>query len=551
MTLLLDLAMRSGILVLVGLAAAAILHRQSAALRHAVLAMTILGAAALLPLTAVVPTWRVPLPIPIAARLPAPHTRVASLPALGAPEVTASPAFTTTGRRATAVSATAARPSVSFIQFAGVIWLAGFAVCAATLLAGFVRLARIARRAERVDGGEWVRAAGQVEAAYQLRRPVILLQTDLSDVLATFGVRQHRILLPVHASTWSPERIHAVLSHELAHVRRQDWLVQMGAEALRCVYWFNPLMWIACVRLRCESEYACDDVVLGRGMEPRDYARHLMELARACRQRRRHVPLSAIPMARASTLERRITLMLNPAVNRTVVSKRARVAAAALLACLALSVAAARAGQSAPLVGSIYDASGGVMPGVAVTLRDAQQARWTATTDASGRFEFPSVAPGTYVLEAALPGFRTLRQNLELRTTADWERAITLQLGQLMEKIVVSATRVTTQPSVPQVRPARLTVGGNLRPPRKVRDVKPVYPVSMQDAGREAVVSLEAVIGTDGSVTSVRVISADIHPDFAIAAADAVRQWTFDPTLLNRVAVEVQMIVSVEFVLAK
>jgi TonB family protein len=351
----------------------------------------------------------------------------------------------------------------------------------------------------------------------------------------------------------------------------------------------------------------------------------LLELARICRHARGSVVLTAIPMARSSTLERRILVMLNPVVNRTSVSSRALVAAAALLACLSVSVAAVRAGQSpplassvtrtssavtaasseqpatpvtvavtfdaghrldlvsvprsirpigtaqpviqtqpgavpgvsddgaqsAPLVGSIYDASGGVMPGVQVTLRDSQQATTTAATNARGRFEFPSVAPGAYALEAALPGFRTLRQTIELRTAGDWDRTITMQLGQLSEKIFVSASRVTAPAAISPAQPTPLRVGGNIRPPRKLVDAKPVYPDSMREAGREAVVSLEAVIGTDGLVTSVRVVSADIHPDFAIAAADAVRQWTFEPTRLNGVAVEVQMTVSVEFTLAK
>ena len=69
----------------------------------------------------------------------------------------------------------------------------------------------------------------------------------------------------------------------------------------------------------------------------------------------------------------------------------------------------------------------------------------------------------------------------------------------------------------------------------------------MRDAGREGVVPIDAVIGTDGSVTSVRVVSAQVHPAFAIAAIDAVRQWRFTPTLLNSDAVEVVMMVSVQF----
>jgi len=69
----------------------------------------------------------------------------------------------------------------------------------------------------------------------------------------------------------------------------------------------------------------------------------------------------------------------------------------------------------------------------------------------------------------------------------------------------------------------------------------------MRDAGLEGIVPIEAVIGPDGSVTSVRVVSAQVHPDFAIAAVDAVRQWRFTPTLLNGSPVEVVMTVTVQF----
>lgn len=537
MTLLFDLAIRSSLLVLLGLVLCALLRRHSAAFRHALLAMTLVAAAALIPLTAIVPEWYVPLPASV--------TRD-----------TASPAPAPAGHPQVIVTSAVAIPAgVRARDLVRTVWIGGVLVCAALLLVGFTRLMWIARRATRVEAGKWVRVAEDIQAAYGLRRRVTILQTDAPDLLATFGVFRPRVLLPAHASEWSVDRIRTVLLHELAHVRRRDWLVQMAAEALRCVYWFNPLMWIACARLRCESEYACDDAVLGRGLSPRDYAAQLLELARVCRRPRTRASLAAMPMARASTLERRITAMLNPDVNRTLVSRRAFAAAAALVACLSWSVAAVRAGQTAqtapaPLVGSIYDPTGAVLPGVSLTLQDGQERKLTATSNAGGRFEFPSIAPGSYVLEAKLAGFRTLRQDLALRSARDWDRAITLQVGEVRETITVSASRVTVPSGPTQPQPTRLKVGGNIRAPRKLHDVKPVYPVSMREAGREGVVPMEALIGTEGTVTSVRVLSADVHPDFAIAAADAVRQWRFDPTLLNGAPVEVRMTVSVEFKLS-
>ena len=72
----------------------------------------------------------------------------------------------------------------------------------------------------------------------------------------------------------------------------------------------------------------------------------------------------------------------------------------------------------------------------------------------------------------------------------------------------------------------------------------------MKEAGLEGEVPIDAVIGRDGSVISVRVLNAQVHPEFAIAAVDAVRQWKFSPTLLNGRPIEVVMAVTVGFSLS-
>ena len=531
MTLLADLAIRSAIVVFVGLIACAALRHRSAALRHTLLAAALFAGAAIVPLAAVLPGWNVPLPD-------------------GFPEPAAARAA------AVAVSVTAgadaAATHTSPASVALWIWFAGFAVGAGTLLAGLGRLAWIARRARPVRDGAWVEIAAERSAVYGLTRRVTILEADAPDLLATFGVLRPSVLVPPQAREWSRDRVHAILCHELAHVRRFDWLVQVAAEAVRTIFWFNPLVWIACARLRRESEQAADDLVLDAGVPAPIYASHLLELARTCRRRGRPW-LAAIPIARPSTLERRITAMLNPTVDRRALSGRAIALTVALITLAALPVGALRAAQTAPqaLVGAVYDTTGAVVPGVQLTLGDGQQQTGQATTDRAGRFTFASVAPGRYTLEASLPGFRTLRQEIDLRTARDWDRAITLQVGEMRESIHVQASRIAGPAGPTQAQAGQpLKVGGNIRVPRKLHDVRPVFPVSMREAAREGTVPMEAIIGTDGSVTSVRVLSADIHPDFAISAVDAVRQWRFDPTLLNGKPVEVRMIVSVEFKLS-
>jgi TonB family protein len=221
---------------------------------------------------------------------------------------------------------------------------------------------------------------------------------------------------------------------------------------------------------------------------------------------------------------------------------------ATMLVLVTLPAALVRARQvgPAPLTGTIYDVTGAVMPGVQVSLIDSNKAKQDATTDASGRFEFPLVAAGQFLLEAKLAGFRSLSQELRLRNEEDWQRAVTLQVGTLQETVTVRETRIGV--SGPQAAgPNPVRVGGNIKPPMKLKDVRPIYPAAMREAGLAGVVPLEAIIGTDGTVASVRVVSAQIHPGLALAAAEAVRQWTFSPTLLNGRAVEVVMNVTVRF----
>jgi TonB family protein len=538
MTPLTDLAIRSSVMLAIGLLASACLVRRSAALRHRVLAASLLAAALVMPVSLALPEWTVTLPARVTPAQPPPAS------------VTSRTTTTLPAHLPPASAATTPTPSISIVSPIVAAWLAGVLVAAAMLIAGMIRVSRVAARASRVDDAGWVDALEAVKSRYGIARAITMCRTDSASLLATWGFLRPHVLLPHHARDWSLERLHVVLSHELAHIRRHDWLVQMAAEMLRTVLWFNPLAWMVCRRLRRESELACDDEVLGAGVVGREYATHLIELVRQCR-RPGSTWASAVPMAHPSTLERRIAAMLNPGLDRQAPSRRMMATLGVVLLLVALPAAALRARQAgpAPLTGTIYDVTGAVLPGVEVALVDANDLRSVATTNASGRFEFAPVAAGTYVLEVAIPAFRTLRHEFELRNARDWTRAVTMQVGDLRETITVRGTRVVAPGQAPATRtqPQPIRVGGNIRAPRKILDVRPVYPPSMRDAGLTGAVPLEAVIQRDGTVSYVRVLSAQVHPDFAIAAVDAVRQWRFTPTLLNGTPVEVVMQVSVTF----
>ena len=105
-----------------------------------------------------------------------------------------------------------------------------------------------------------------------------------------------------------------------------------------------------------------------------------------------------------------------------------------------------------------------------------------------------------------------------------------------------------TPPPLPPAPPAPkqvYRVGGDIRPPQKIRDVAPRYPSIAQASRVEGIVILEALISEDGSVQNVKVLRG--KPLLDQAAVDAVRQWLFTKPLLNGEPVPVVMTVTVSF----
>ena len=96
-----------------------------------------------------------------------------------------------------------------------------------------------------------------------------------------------------------------------------------------------------------------------------------------------------------------------------------------------------------------------------------------------------------------------------------------------------------------KAKAAALRVGGKIRPPVKIKDVKPVYPPMAKSARAAGAVVIEATIGPDGKVIDAKVLRS--VPLLDEAALDAVRQWEYKPTLLNGVAVPVRMTVTINF----
>ena len=580
MTLLFASLIDAAVVLAIGLAATLVLGGRSAALRHSVLALAI-GCACLMPIFEVV------LPsVPVAQWQK--QTVLMSTTPGRASGLTFADATST-------ISAPNWRDAVSWPTAFAAVWAVLSVVVLAGLVTGLIRLARLRARCTPVTG-RWRELTDELAVECGLRRPVCLLQSDDPSLLVTYGWLRPGIILPAEAANWSDERQRVVLRHELAHVSRHDAAIQLAGEILRVLQPVNPFVWMACRRLRQESEYATDDVVLAGGVGATDYATHLLDVARSSGRQASWVSAPAI--AHPSTLERRIVAMLQSRKDRRSLTSRGWLVAALVAFGVSLPLAAAGVApvlpsvvaptvafenatalrtipepvaasapvavrtapvnvgrRQASLSGHVMDQTSARIPGANVTITDEKtQVTFAAVTNASGAFVFSDVPAGTYNVTAELPGFKkAVRAGVELTAGASINQPITLEVGALSETISVQCAPSPASASLLQfffpVVSAQesnlpIRVGGQIRAPKKLKDARPVCPSSMSSG--TVVVIFEARIGVDGLVKDLRAIRNG-PAELLASATDAIRQWEFTPTLLNGQPVEVVMTVTISF----
>ena len=521
------------------------LRQRSSALRHHVWAAAILASLALPFLALLLPGWH-SATLGSAATLWSPaHEDAASSSSYAIPSVF--------------VDAVAASPAFNKLAIAAlIVWAFGFSLVLVRLVAGLARLAWISEHAKPIFDEDWMRTVSVLSQFHKLGRSVRLLQCSSTLAMPlTWGILRPIIVLPSRATLWTEDRCRIVLSHELAHIARHDWLLQICAEVARCFYWFHPLVWLASARLRQESERASDDAVLRSGVAPSHYASQLLDLARTLENSGR-LWSTALAIARPSNLERRFAAMLNPSINRRTLSARTRFLVPFLALTFLLPLAALRLtaqNLSGKVSGSIHDISGTGVANATIIMSkqpgDIDMITMT-TSDRDGNFSFKALPAGEYELKVMKRGFEPFRlPQVTLESGRDSSQSITLQPGTIIEEVeVVPNGTAKPLPSGATGKPSRFRVGGDIEAPHLITKVQPVYPESARSAGVSGTVILHAIISKDGKPLSLRVMNSQVDPDLARSAVEAVSQWRYTPTLLNGEPIEIDTTIMANFSLA-
>ena len=159
------------------------------------------------------------------------------------------------------------------------LWVLGVVIVSLRLIGGWWLVRRLARAAGNVSLEAWEARLGDLAERMRVSRPVRLCRSALVEVPTVVGWMKPVILLPASTLTGlAPDQIEAILAHELAHVRRHDYLVNLLQSVVEMLLFYHPAVWWVSKRIRDERELCCDELAIQVSGDAVSYARALYEL---------------------------------------------------------------------------------------------------------------------------------------------------------------------------------------------------------------------------------------------------------------------------------
>ena len=158
-------------------------------------------------------------------------------------------------------------------------WLAGVALLLARATTAWWRVRRLHQLAIRSVCSIWQAAANRIAGRLQLRRVVHIVEMPQIDVPFAIGCLRPIVVLPIAAmSHLNVAQVEAILAHELAHVVRHDYVVNLMQTYAETLFFYHPAVWWLSARIRDEREHCCDDIAVEVCGDPVSYAEALTEL---------------------------------------------------------------------------------------------------------------------------------------------------------------------------------------------------------------------------------------------------------------------------------
>ncbi len=327
-----ELAIKSSILLGAALAAAYFLKARAPSLRHSILSIAIISLLILPILTFVAPGWQLkilPAPKEAAPRLEHVTEHVVAEQLIeyrvvpSAEEPLVWNAAATVNLAEPPPPPTPTGHSTLKTLLLPVAWLLGLLFLSIRIIAGLLGVSRLTRFGISLSENPWRSLYRLFMKKSPIKRNVKLVKNRRVPVPMTWGVLKPVVLMPQDSASWSFHQCSSVLFHELAHVKRGDFLVRILSRIACSIFWFNPLAWLAYRAMIREQEKACDLMVLQAGIKPSTYASSLLQVKLASTGSQR-LAAAAVGMAGDSALDERLTTILNKHITHREVTMRTK-----------------------------------------------------------------------------------------------------------------------------------------------------------------------------------------------------------------------------------
>jgi TonB family protein len=416
---------------------------------------------------------------------------------------------------------------------------------------GLIRLRQM-RRLPPMEGD----CSDEFEAAMRELGVRACLRRSDSDGPLNFGARRPIVVVPLSFQSLDREARRAVALHELLHVRRRDWVAAFVEEILLALVWFHPWSWWMRAQIRLAREETVDREVVSRLGSREAYATCLLSLA--------GYDLGGIQPGVALLRRRELRHRLDTLFQEVAMSPVRLAATVALLGCALTGVAvgAASAFPFTAIVGATtaveQESSRRILQLVPPEYpRQAQDQRITGTVsvevtaNAAGDVSSFNVTGGPAALhDATVTAVRQWKfdraRNADV-VVVEVGYQLTVRDGHQIPGWSFTLRNRNVTSADPASATKALRVGGDVKAPRMIKEVKPVYTPDAIRARVQGVVHLEATIGVDGTASDVKVLRS--IPLLDAAAVEAIRQSTFEPGTRNGVAVPVVIEYTCQFML--
>jgi TonB family protein len=446
------------------------------------------------------------------------------------------------------ITMTAPHPAPGFhlppalLTAALVLYLAAFVFFAARLAIGLHQTVSLRRRAQPLAlTGHALQSVHRYAQLFAVRNAHIAASAEIA-IPITLGIRRPTLLLPAHLdTTLLPEDLDAILAHEFAHMRRRDFAKNLLYQLLSLPIAFHPVLWLTRSRMSETRELLCDALAANAVAGRQRYARSLLRLA---------TQFAASPHATSTpqaigifdthpfkNFERRIMNLTQSSIE---LRGAARFAPAAL---------------SLLLIGGASTAALAYRQQIAAP----QTQTTTAPSDAKIIPDQANTTPGNVDIATAPAGVGPSAIVIGVPHSANAQPKSSFKVDipdpvgpnsvvKVLTPTTVQTTQTTTQTNTQTNAVTAVQIRASDMAGNRDKFVEPVYPPDAKTARIQGSVVLDAVIGKDGMIENLKVVSGP--PELTRSAVDAVRQWTYKPYLLNGDPVAVETTITVTYALA-